>query len=506
MSTRIGRTAALLAALGSTAALAAPDAASIAAQGNGQGAAPCSSCHGPDGAGMPAAGFPRLAGLDAAYMLRQLDDFASGARDNAVMKPTAAALSEAERKALASYYSKLALPAATAAPADTSGNQLGQQLAMRGRWSEQVPACVQCHGPQGVGVGEHFPALAGQPAKYIADQLHAWQQGTRKNDPLGMMKHVAQALNDADIQAVADWFAAQPAALKPSQKASVAAAVVAVAASAPAQGTGKGFAPPLETAIPDNEFGEMIRKGRAIFVDTQGHAGKYVGNGLNCANCHLDAGRLAHSAPLWGAWVRYPAYRKKNDRVNTYAERLQGCFQFSMNGKPPPAEGDVIVALQAYSYWMATGAPTGTKMDGALYPVIAEPAQAPDYARGQKVFARDCAMCHGDNGQGQKAGGAYVFPPLWGSESFNWGAGMHRVSTAAGFIKANMPLSRGGTLSDQEAWDVALFMDSHERPQDPRFVRDVATTRKQFHDNKWSMYGKVVNGKQLGSEPLKPRR
>ena len=91
-----------------------------------------------------------------------------------------------------------------------------------------------------------------------------------------------------------------------------------------------------------------------------------------------------------------------------------------------------------------------------------------------------------------------VFPPLWGKQSYNWGAGMHEVDKATGFIKANMPLSKGNTLSDQEAWDVALFIDSQDRPQDPRFTGNVADTRKQFHNSEFSLYGQTLNGKLLG--------
>ncbi|HEX7348258.1 MAG TPA: c-type cytochrome [Rhodanobacteraceae bacterium] len=268
----------------------------------------------------------------------------------------------------------------------------------------------------------------------------------------------------------------------------------------------KTFAPPPASSIPDTPFGAMVRKGRAIFVDTQANAKPYVGNGLSCVNCHLDAGRLANSAPLWGAWVRYPAYRSKNHKVNTFANRLQGCFRFSMNGTAPPVDSEVIVALEAYAYWLAKGAPTGATLPGAGYPKLSPPAMAPSYARGKAVFETNCALCHAGNGQGQKdAQGDYVFPPLWGPDSFNWGAGMAKVNTAAEFIHANMPFSRGGTLTAQAAWDVAWYMDSHERPQDPRFTGDVAATRKEFHATKWSRYGATVDGKQLGSLPLHRR-
>jgi cytochrome c553 len=198
-----------MASFAAGAADAATSAATIVHQGNGRGAAPCMACHGADGGGMAANGYPRLAGLDAAYLRRQLDDFASGARANPVMQPNAAALSADERMALAKYYSALPLPAHFAAPA-TTPDASGERLATRGDWSRDLPACVQCHAPGGVGVGANFPPLAGQPAAYIESQLRAWQQGTRHNDPLGLMQHVAKQLTPQEIQAVAGWFAAQP--------------------------------------------------------------------------------------------------------------------------------------------------------------------------------------------------------------------------------------------------------------------------------------------------------
>ena len=257
---------------------------------------------------------------------------------------------------------------------------------------------------------------------------------------------------------------------------------------------------PLEAALPDNAFGDMVRKGHAIFVDTKRQVTELVGNGMNCVNCHLDQGRQVDSAPMWGAYTMYPAYRKKNDKVNTYAERVQGCFEFSMNGTPPAADSETMTALTTFSYWLATGAPSGVKTPGSGYPDVALPDGGYDLARGKKVYEEQCAICHSDDGLGQKVGENYVFPPLWGADSFNWGAGMHRINTAASFIQANMPLGKGGTLSDQEAWDVAAFMNSHERPQDPRLVEgSVEKTRVKFHANDGvNLYGEKVNGVVIG--------
>ena len=258
------------------------------------------------------------------------------------------------------------------------------------------------------------------------------------------------------------------------------------------------FAPPSEDSLPANKFGDMVRLGKALFVHTDTLRGKYVGNGLKCVNCHLDAGRLADSAPLWAAYTIYPAYRKKTGEVSSFEQRLQGCFTFSMNGKAPPPGSLELRALTTYSFWLASGAPVGVSLPGQGYPMLGKPAQPPSIERGAKIYATHCGLCHGENGDGTKSEGAYVFPPLWGKDSFNWGAGMHRVNTAAGFIKANMPLSKPNSLSDQEAWDVASFVDSHERPQDPRFRDSMTVTKRDLHDEQ-CFYGDTVDGHVLGS-------
>lgn len=241
--------------------------------------------------------------------------------------------------------------------------------------------------------------------------------------------------------------------------------------------------------------------GYALFVDTKRQAPQFVGNGLNCTNCHLDQGRMANSAPLWGAYPMYPAYRKKNDKVNTFAERLQGCFQFSMNGgKPPAADSREITALSTYAYWLSTKAPVGIELPGRGYPDVPAPAGGYNLARGAAVYKQQCAICHGDNGQGQKVGQDYIMPPLWGKDSYNWGAGMHRINTAASFIKHNMPLGKANSLSDEQAWDVAAFVNTHERPQDPRLIDgSIEKTRIKFHANDGvNVYGQTIEGVLVG--------
>ncbi|MEJ2346231.1 MAG: c-type cytochrome [Gammaproteobacteria bacterium] len=280
----------------------------------------------------------------------------------------------------------------------------------------------------------------------------------------------------------------------------VAAAVAGLAAlpHSAAAGTAAGFVPPAESQMPGGSRGRLIRLGEQLFVHSGALRGKYVGNGLSCNDCHLGRGRHADAAPMWAAYAAYPASLGPAQRADRLAGRIQACFVFSMNGTAPPKHSRAVRALVAYARWLATGAPAGVSLPGRGYPNLPPPSAGPDPARGKKVYADKCAICHGRDGAGQRAGTAIVFPPLWGKDSFNWGGGMHRIDTAAAFIKANMPLGQPNSLSDRQAWDVAAYMDRHERPQDPRYAGDLEDTRRSFHDHD-CLYGRSVDGRRLGA-------
>lgn len=200
----------------------------IAAQGKGPAVPACVGCHGPNGQG--SAAFPRLGGTGEAYLASQLEAFANGSRQNAVMQPIAKALSPAERAAMATYYSRLPAPVRAADATPPTPADAGAWLAARGRWSDQLPACAQCHGPGGSGVGAAFPPLAGQSATYITAQLQAWKNGTRPPGPLGLMPVIAKKLTDADMSAVSAYYGGLAAA--PAAAAAGSAAPAASAASA----------------------------------------------------------------------------------------------------------------------------------------------------------------------------------------------------------------------------------------------------------------------------------
>lgn len=259
----------------------------------------------------------------------------------------------------------------------------------------------------------------------------------------------------------------------------------------------------LEEAKLHPELKRVIRRGYDLFLNTQQLRGKNVFNSMNCSSCHMGEGRLPFASPVWTAAVILPNYRPKNDHVNNLEERIAGCFSFSMNGKPPEYGSDDMVALATYHQWLAKGVPMyqpGNNMYGRGYPKLAPPEQKEDFKRGQQVYQDNCQICHGNDGAGLVQNGKEVFPALWGDRSYNWGAGISRNFTLAAFIKYNMPLGQPHKLNEQEAWDVAYYINSHERPQDPRYTGDVKETRAMYDQSfhKDTHYGLVVEGKLLG--------
>jgi cytochrome c553 len=178
-------------------------------------AAPCEACHGAHGEGMAAAHVPRLAGQSVDYLQKQLDDYANGTRDNPIMANFAKALSKPQRARFAARYASMSAPfISEPASIDTVTLARGHQLAYQGDETRRVPACNACHGPDGTGVAYAAPYLAGQSAEYLAGALEAFRQGTRKNDAGELMRSVAERLNDADIAAVAGYFASLTSATR----------------------------------------------------------------------------------------------------------------------------------------------------------------------------------------------------------------------------------------------------------------------------------------------------
>jgi thiosulfate dehydrogenase len=226
-----------------------------------------------------------------------------------------------------------------------------------------------------------------------------------------------------------------------------------------------GHRPPALDTAPQDKYGDLVKMGYAIITNTPDKASRYSGNRLSCTNCHLDGGRKAGAAPLWAAFVAYPAWRIKTDRVDTFDERVQQCFRYSLNGIPPAFGSIELTAIAAYSHFLARGLAVGPETPGRGFPLLAKTGQDPNRDRGRVVYRQHCQVCHGEDGTGIP--GQTPMPPLWGFASYNKGAGMGTVTTAAAFIKANMPLGKP-VLTDQESLDVAAYINAQVRPPDPR--------------------------------------
>ena len=246
-------------------------------------------------------------------------------------------------------------------------------------------------------------------------------------------------------------------------RASAALVAVLLLASAGAAGADAPFAPPAKNTIAPGPLGDAIRVGRQTAEQTSAAVKANVGAGLSCTSCHLQGARSPDASPWVGLWGVYPEYDPRSGRVITLADRINECFLRSMNGRPLPLDSVAMRGLLSFIWWLSKDVPTGVSVTGRGLKSIEAPRPA-DPLKGGVLYIEKCAACHGASGQGVTgAGGQVVFPALWGPRSFNIGAGMARLDTAAAFVKAKMPLG-GAALTDQEAYDVAAYFTRQPRP------------------------------------------
>ena len=208
------------------------------------------------------------------------------------------------------------------------------------------------------------------------------------------------------------------------------------------------------------------------------HTSKYLGpkgivsqttNGMNCQNCHLEAGTKPWGLNYGSVFSTYPKFRARSGTVESIYKRVNDCFERSLNGKALDTNSKEMQSIYAYIKWLGENVPKGTKVKGSgieSIPFLEEPANP---KKGIIVYQQQCVSCHGADGQGkmnsQKS--LYEYPPLWGSHSYNDGAGLYQISKLAGFIKNNMPNSvnyHKPTLTNQEAWDIAAYINAQPRP------------------------------------------
>jgi thiosulfate dehydrogenase len=209
--------------------------------------------------------------------------------------------------------------------------------------------------------------------------------------------------------------------------------------------------------LPDGEAGALVRQGADLVAHMPERLGGRIRSRLTCTNCHLNGGTKAEAAPWVGVSKWFPVYRARSGKMDTLADRVNDCIQRSLNGDALALDSREMRAILAYMDWLSQDVPPGRDIIGRGF--IPLPSRSPDPVRGQQVFAQHCAACHGNDGAGKGQ-----FPPLWGPHSFNVGAGMGRWRTAAAFVRANMPLGKGHSLSEADAVDVAGFITQQARP------------------------------------------
>jgi thiosulfate dehydrogenase len=218
--------------------------------------------------------------------------------------------------------------------------------------------------------------------------------------------------------------------------------------------------PPVVDSTPDDPFEASVYRGLSIMTHVHDSLPAYTGSNLNCTSCHLDEGRRGNAAPLVGVFARYPTYMSRTNAVVPIEDRINYCFTRSLAGSRLPADSREMQDIVAYLAFISRGVPNGEHVKNEGLPKM--PALTGDSARGHLLFINNCARCHANNGAGMGP-----IPALWGPKSFSIGASMARQERAASFIRHNMPWDRPGTLTDQQAFDVAAYMTSMPRPDSP---------------------------------------
>jgi thiosulfate dehydrogenase len=228
------------------------------------------------------------------------------------------------------------------------------------------------------------------------------------------------------------------------------------------------------TSVDSEANADEIRYGRELIANTSEYLGpngkvKKISNGLNCQNCHLQAGTAPLGNNYSAAKSTYPKVRGRSGNSEDIQLRINGCFQRSLNGQVLANDSKEMLAMVAYMDWLGKDVPKGEKPKGAGIYEVPLLERAADPIKGKTIYERQCVSCHMADGQGvmkiDESG--YTYPPLWGEHSYNQGAGLFRMSRFAGYVKANMPFGatfENPMLSDEESWDVAAYVNSLDRP------------------------------------------
>jgi thiosulfate dehydrogenase len=263
----------------------------------------------------------------------------------------------------------------------------------------------------------------------------------------------------------------------------------------------------------ESDSGRLIWYGHELIANTAYYLGPKgivarTTNGMNCQNCHLDGGTVPYGNNYGKVYATYPQFRARNNGIQTIYDRVNDCFERSLNGKKMDSTTREMKAIYAYIKWLGEDVPKGVSPGGTALMKLKYMNRAADSARGKQIYLANCQSCHGENGQGQLNGEliSYTYPPLWGAHSYNDGAGLYRLSNFASFVKNNMPFGtdyHNPKLTDAEAWDVAAFVNSQPRPhKDQR--PDWKNIVKKPVDFPFGPYSDTFSERQHKYGPFKP--
>ena len=347
-----------------------------------------------------------------------------------------------------------------------------------------VQFCSTCHRRDGRGVGDIFPTLAQNTSVQAKDAtsvihiaLSGWQSATTQHSPRAFGMPGYSSLDDREIAEITTFVRTQWGNQGEAVSADQVRKIRQELQLKPAEPS--KFVTPRFSALLNSPNADQLIQGMRLMTQTKALLPEHVGNELNCSSCHLNGGTVAKGSPFVGISAFFPAEAPRAGRVIDLEDRINGCFKRSMNGTPLAKTSPEMKAMVAYTDWMKGSIKKGDQVAGRGTEKI-DKNLVPNADNGKRVYADQCATCHGVEGQGLKqADGSAAFPALWGDNSFNIGAGMARTFTAAAFVKANMVMGHGqkfplaqGNLSDQEAVDVAQYFSHMPRPDFAEKAKD----------------------------------
>jgi len=236
----------------------------------------------------------------------------------------------------------------------------------------------------------------------------------------------------------------------------------------------KEWIPPSIDTVNNDSRGDLIRYGRELIANTS----KFLGpkgtvsrhsNGLNCQNCHIDAGTRSFGNSFSAVASTYPKFRERSGKIESVEFRVNECMERSLNGKKLDSLSREMLAMVSYMKWVGQHVPKGVKPIGAGTEELPYLNRAANASKGKEIFIKKCQTCHGADGQGKflTDSTGYLYPPLWGPHSYNVSAGLYRLSRFAGYVKNTMPFGsshKNPRLTNEEAWDVAAFVNSQPHP------------------------------------------